>query len=264
MKLLIDLGNSRLKWRWAGRADAAVAAVGHRGQRAADLVSALPEPLAPVAEIRIASVAGPELTVDLAAALRARFGLVPRIAAAAMTAGRLRNGYRDPQQLGVDRWLAMRAALAEDPPIALCIVAAGTAFTLDLLDAGGQHAGGLIVPGLGLMEQALRGGTGNLARLAGADPAPAGDGNGPLGLLVARATGEAMERGAAWALAALAMHHFQRLQAHAPGARLLVTGGDAPRLAPLLPAVADYRPDLVLEGLALDPFPDQPAPALSR
>jgi pantothenate kinase type III len=69
-----------------------------------------------------------------------------------------------------------------------------------------------------------------------------------------------MEQGAAWALAALAMHHFERLQAHAPGARLIVTGGDAPRLAPLLPGLADYRPDLVLEGLTLDPFLDEPAP----
>jgi type III pantothenate kinase len=154
----------------------------------------------------------------------------------------------------------MRAALADDESVARCIVAAGTAFTLDLVDAGGQHAGGLIVPGLGLMGQALRGGTGNLARLAGADPPRVDDDGGPLDSLVARATGEAMEQGAAWALAALAMHHFERLQAHAPGARLIVTGGDAPRLAPLLPGLADYRPDLVLEGLTLDPFLDEPAP----
>jgi type III pantothenate kinase len=262
MKLLIDQGNTRLKWCWAGAGTADASAFEHAGRAAADLVAALPEPSARLEEIRIASVAAPALAAALAAALHARFGLVPRFAVAAPAAGRLRNGYRDPRQLGVDRWLAMRATLADDAPVARCVVAAGTAFTLDLVGADGQHAGGLIVPGIEMMGHALYRGTGNLAELAAADPVGAAGDAGPLQLLVARATGEGISLGSAWALSALVIHHFARLQAHAGGARLFVSGGDARRLMPLLPVAAEYRPHLVLEGLDLDPFFAGPAPGL--
>ncbi len=254
MKLLIDLGNSRLKWCWASAGSAGdPGALDHRGLSGAELAAALPEPSGPVAEIRVASVASPALTAGLTAALAARYGCRPAVAVSAAVAGGLRNGYREPRQLGVDRWLALRGAWAREPQSAACVIAAGTAFTVDLVMPGGEHLGGLIVPGLALMQDALKGATGNLARLAAADPPPmAGE---PAGnLLVGQATGEAMDRGALWALAALAGHHFAVLRERSPGARLLVTGGDAPKLLPLLPASAEHRPHLVLEGLALDPF----------
>jgi type III pantothenate kinase len=168
-------------------------------------------------------------------------------------AGGLRNGYREPRQLGVDRWLALRGACAREPQSAACVIAAGTAFTLDLVLPGGEHLGGLIVPGLSLMQEALKGATGNLARLSAEDPPPVGAESAGSGL-VAQATGEAMVRGALWALASLAAHHLAALRDRVPGARLIVTGGDAPQLLSLLPTSAEHRPHLVLEGLALDPF----------
>lgn len=266
MKLLIDLGNSRLKWRWvSGGVAADPGARDHRGLSAAQLAAALPDPAAPLAEIRIASVASPALTAGFVVALAARYGLMPALATSASTSGGLRNGYRDPRQLGVDRWLALRGAQALAPRSAICVIGAGTAFTLDLLMPGGEHLGGLIVPGISLMQDALKQATGNLARLAAADPPPAA--SGPVaGELVGQATGEAMDRGARWALAALANHHFAALAERYPGARLLATGGDAPQLLPLLPPATEHRPHLVLEGLALDPFAagELPAPAGPR
>ena len=59
----------------------------------------------------------------------------------------LRNGYRDPAQLGVDRWLAMCAAWQQFPG-SLCVVDAGTAVTIDVVAADGAHSGGLILPGV--------------------------------------------------------------------------------------------------------------------
>lgn len=254
MKLLIDLGNSRMKWCWASAGAASdPGAVDHRGLSGAELAAALPDPSGPLDEIRVASVASPALTAALAAGLAARYGCRPAVAMSAAAAGGLRNGYREPRQLGVDRWLALRGAWAREPQSAVCVIAAGTAFTLDLVMPGGEHLGGLIVPGVSLMQDALKGATGNLARLSAQDPPPMA--REPAGSeLVGQATGEAMARGALWALAGLASHHFGVLRERSPGARLVVTGGDAPQLLALLPASAEYRPHLVLEGLALDPF----------
>jgi type III pantothenate kinase len=254
MKLLLDLGNSRVKWCWSSAGFAGdPGACDHRGLSGAQIAAALPDPSGRLDEIRIASVASPGLTDDLSVALAARYGCRPAVAASAAAAGGLRNGYREPRQLGVDRWLALRGACARDPRSAACVIAAGTAFTLDLVMPGGEHLGGLIVPGLSLMQEALKGATGNLARLAAEDPPPAG-GESAGNSLVGQATGEAMARGARWALAALAAHHFSVLRERSPDARLVVTGGDAPQLLPLLPGSAEHRPHLVLEGLALDPF----------
>lgn len=263
MKLLIDVGNSRLKWgidTGAGpRSVGAVARAGRSAEALADSVAAgLGLPAAP-AEVRVASVAGPEATTALAQALARRFGPVVRLARSEAAAAGVTSGYRAPGQLGVDRWLALRAAFRTDARAA-CIVAAGTACTLDLAGPGGAHRGGLIVPGLALMQSALHGGTGDLAARAAADPpAAALPATGALPL-VASATGAAMAAGARWALAALVRHHAAALRAEFPDARLLLTGGDAVALQSLLPADAEYSPDLVLAGLACEPFAGEPGP----
>lgn len=257
MRLLLDLGNSRLKWRCdAGDRAPPSAALPRAGHSADELVAALALPAQPDA-IRLASVAGPGATANLVAALARRFTATVQVARTPAAAPGLRNAYADPEQLGVDRWLALRAACSADARPA-CVVAAGTACTLDLVAPGGDHRGGLIVPGLALMAGALRGGTGDLDRRAAADPpqaAVADPGDAPL---VARATGAAIALGARWALAALVLHHAARFRDEFPETRLLLTGGDASALLPLLPPGVEYRPDLVLEGLACEPFAARP------
>jgi type III pantothenate kinase len=64
------------------------------------------------------------------------------------------NGYANPAQLGADRWAALIGARRRHSGPAL-VVMAGTATTIDVLTAAGQFAGGLILPGLELMRQAL-------------------------------------------------------------------------------------------------------------
>jgi type III pantothenate kinase len=257
MKLLIDLGNSRLKWCWS---DAGTASAGkatpHAGVAPEVVVARLEAPPGRIAEIRVASVAGPAVTAALVAALQARFASTVRSARSAASVPGLRSAYHDPAQLGIDRWLALRA-VAHDGAGAACVVSVGTACTLDLLAPGGEHRGGLIVPGLGLMATALRSATGDLGRLADSDPPAAAAVVGTP--LVARATGAAMKAGAQWALVALVHHHFAAWQVEFPTARLVVTGGDAPALLPLLPGAAEHRPDLVLQGLACEPFTAAPA-----
>ncbi len=68
------------------------------------------------------------------------------------------NAYSKPEKLGVDRWLTLLAAYHfYTTPV--CIVDCGTAITLDVLDQQGMHLGGMIMPGLALMRQSLYMGT---------------------------------------------------------------------------------------------------------
>ena len=77
------------------------------------------------------------------------------------------NGYRDPAQLGADRWHAMIAARQSFPGQPLVVVCAGTATTVDSVDASGRFLGGAIAPGTSLMADSLAHGTAGLPRSAG-------------------------------------------------------------------------------------------------
>ena len=70
----------------------------------------------------------------------------------------MRNAYAEPARLGIDRWAAIIAAYHRFPEGA-CVVDCGTACTFDLVDAGGRHRGGYILPGLSAMEGAVLGET---------------------------------------------------------------------------------------------------------
>ncbi len=78
----------------------------------------------------------------------------------------LLNGYRDPFQLGADRWHALVAACAKFPDQPLVVVSAGTATTVDCVRAEPYAAaiflGGVIAPGFGLMRESLSRGTARL------------------------------------------------------------------------------------------------------
>ena len=78
----------------------------------------------------------------------------------------VRNGYVQTWRLGADRWVAMLGP-GLHPGRALCVVDVGTALTLDLLDADGQHRGGLLVPGPTLMVESLLSNTAGIRRRAG-------------------------------------------------------------------------------------------------
>jgi type III pantothenate kinase len=261
VKLLVDAGNSRVKWAVASGTGIVATGEGRPGDAG---LAGLPALDAAPDEIRLANVAGAAAGTRLAAALAARFGRTPLEARSATTGAGVRNGYTDPAQLGVDRWLAICAAYARYRT-AVCVVDAGTATTVDVVAADGSHQGGLILPGMALMESSLFRGTGDLARLAGGGPAverpgPAG------GLTLGRDTAAAIRVAALQATGSLVLACGERVRRGQPAARLVLTGGAAPALLPAMlslaggePATAavalglEHRPHLVLEGLALDP-----------
>ena len=254
MKLLIDLGNSRLKWAWSSAEG--LLRFGHATHRNRDLSAALAELPSGATlpdEVRVANVAGPAAGAQLAEAVYERFGVRPVFARSRDAAYGLRSGYRVPGQLGIDRWLAMCAAWQKlSRP--LCVVDVGTAITIDAITADGVHSGGLILPGIGLMTAALRQETGDLGRATGPGfPQEMSTIRIQDGFSLGTDTASAIQLGTVRAIAALVADCLARLNGEADGVRLAITGGDGEWLAGLIGAPLAFNPNLVLEGLALEP-----------
>lgn len=233
-RLLIDVGNTRLKWTVAAGdgALAPVQALAHGGDPAA-LIEWLPLPDG-LREAWVANVTGDAAGERLAAALGVRHRLPTHFARPVDRLTGLRLAYEDATRLGVDRWLALLAIWGRERAASV-VASAGTALTFDAVDDRGQHLGGVIAPGLVTAQTAVLGAT----RFAASGPSQ----QFTRGL--GRDTDACVRQGALHACAGL----LDRLAARHPGPRYLI-GGDAETLAPHLDGDWQLRPDLVLEGLA--------------
>lgn len=234
--LLIDLGNSRLKWRLIrgeGREEGAFPLA-----RAEGFLKGL-VCRAPQLSLWLASVAGSRRGQRIAERLlMLPFARAERVVVRPLAAGP-KLGYRDPSELGVDRWLALLAA-REHAPCAIAL--AGTCLTLDALDREGRHWPGWILPGGALLEHAL---TARAPRLRPPRPEER-SAQGPF----PQSTGEAIALGSDNGLVA-AIERFRALLEERWGHRpaLLLSGGDGARLAKALAPPLMLRPELVLDGL---------------
>ncbi|MCS6946323.1 MAG: type III pantothenate kinase [Steroidobacteraceae bacterium] len=246
--LLVDVGNSRIKWcrRRAGRAGAAHS-VEHHGRLGPPLRRALGRAARGAERVVFVSVARPSLTRELQRLLeRAAAGRVQRVRSGAAALG-VRNAYREPWRLGADRWAALLGARRVAPPgRAVLVVNVGTAVTLDLLAADGRHRGGAILPGSGLMQRCLLEGTGGISRRArGRRASRSRDG------WLARDTAAALRSGTALAIAGAIERAVRQVLSF--GSRrplLLLTGGGARSVSRALTLPHRVVPDLVLRGLA--------------
>ncbi len=237
MNLVLDMGNSRCKWALAdaGLAQGGVLVYGENFTRALDhSFGALPRPRNVVA----VCVAATGHLQTLSQWVQSHWGLeLQSIAPHAAQLG-VTNSYKDPARLGADRWAALVAARARLPG-AVCIVDCGTALTIDALDANGVFRGGVILPGLALMRDALLHTQGVRDVL------------GETGTALAQSTADGVAAGTLYGLAG-AIDRILDEQAVLLGAtpQTLITGGDAQPLLALLRHAVQHTPDLVLEGVA--------------
>jgi type III pantothenate kinase len=246
MKLLIDLGNSRLKValpvpgggiRLLG--EARHRAVGVEAALAVALGGGVPRG---VAGALCANVAGEAAGRALREALLAHGLGRLDLLRPDREAGGVRCAYPEPSRLGADRWAALLGARGLTDGACL-IVDAGSALTIDAMAPGGVHLGGWIIPGLHMMLEALESRTGDLRALRQASLGVAA-GEFPAD------SGPAMEEGAIMAAAGAVRVARERLEASCGRApRLLLTGGDAGLLLPALTG-GEHVPELVLQGLA--------------
>ncbi|RKP58762.1 type III pantothenate kinase [Pararobbsia silviterrae] len=166
--LLIDAGNSRVKWAFAETA-APHARTAHAEPNATRTIAsgvfdhgdeaaqrARLASLGRPARAVISNVAGPDAAARIRTLIEQTWpGLDcvwvrPRDRQAGVT-----NGYLDPTELGADRWCGMIGAHAAYPGEHLLIATLGTATTFEAVRADGLFAGGLIAPGWTLMMNAL-------------------------------------------------------------------------------------------------------------
>ena len=249
MVLQIDIGNSRIKWRLMN---------GHKpllagSQATATVLSGKPlvlQGVTSVSKVHIASVANPAVIASLRHQLAERFSVSIKMPQVTAKAGGVTCGYKNPQQLGVDRWLAIVAAYHQFPE-RLLVVDAGTAITLDLVSPEGRHQGGYIMPGWRLMNEALRGGTEAVDVITS---------NASNFLVPGEDSQQAVNKGCLMAAVAA----VEKLASQHP-IRIVVTGGDAEVLLNGLNSTSDslvkelirpkyiltHCPDLVLDGLSI-------------
>jgi type III pantothenate kinase len=150
------------------------------------------------------------------------------------------NAYAEPSQLGSDRWAMLIAArhLTRSPAF---IVSCGTAITVDALDSKGQHLGGLILPGLEMMRNAL---------VAKTERIKLNEQEAKTPVFLASDTKGAVMGGTLYtAVAAIDRISRDVLSELGASTQCFITGGDAFQLLKLLSGKYEHHPHLVLEGL---------------
>ena len=234
--LAIDAGNTRIKWGvhdgrgWAmtGAVETGASGTLHHAWHGASL-----------AQRAIAcNVAGPTVAHDLQTACERR-GIALEIIRSPAREADVTNGYRDPAQLGADRWAALVAAhaLAKENAI---VVNAGTALTIDALAADGRFMGGLIVPGPAMMRSALDKGTAGLRQTQGRFAE------------FPQSTPDAITSGAIQAAVGAILRIAAAMERNgAAPARVVLSGGAAKEIGAHLPLPCAMHENLVLDGLVV-------------
>jgi type III pantothenate kinase len=243
--LLLDVGNTRLKWgtlergRLVRTGNICHEVLKESGFSA--LTSRLPRD---PESILVSNIAGPGFAAKLSSVLGIHCKTEVHFARSERSAFGVRNGYRQPRRMGVDRWAALVGARAELKS-ALCVVDAGTAVTIDALDRDGQHLGGQIIPGLHLMAQALQNNTSGIGVLK---LRPFNPGTGME--LFANGTERAVQAGALSAICGAIDRAIRRMRAAGYRPGIILTGGGASRILKQIDGKTLHRPNLVLQGLA--------------
>jgi type III pantothenate kinase len=241
MILLVDIGNTRLKWATAEATELgtqqAIVRSNVRYEQLAGLVLNGIEP----SRIVVSNVAGEVVELEFTRALKQQTDAPIEYVRSTRSACGITNAYPQPERLGTDRWMSVIAA--HHLVGAACIATFGTAMTIDAVTADGQHLGGIIVPGPQLMVDSLLTNTSDIAaRSLGGQIADD---------LFADNTLGAIHQGALHMCAALVEKAYvtcaQRMDVKPA---LIVSGGAGEQVAQLLTTSFQNVPDLVLRGLA--------------
>lgn len=244
MKLLIDMGNTAIKW--ARLTDAGLQDVGRARHSELSLDALWPQlwrASQPPEAIWAACVAGRAAADHLQALALRQWNLSVTWVRAEPQAYGIRCAYADPGRLGPDRWAALVGARGLVTGN-VCVISAGTAITVDLLDAQGLHLGGLITPGLALMRHSLLSNTAQIQ-------VDAIERDGLEAHWLGQDTNTAVSKGIEHTLRGFIQQALTRLDQQWPqGYQLIMTGGDSAFLRSSLPEPTRFEPHLVLLGLA--------------
>jgi len=238
MNILIDIGNTRVKWciEKNNQLDHGQAI----NYKEVEFITVLEQAWLHIdtpQKLAISSVSSTHIVHKICElALRQWAGIEIMLAKSTAQSANVNNAYDQPEKLGVDRWLAL-IALQYYYPGNSCVVDCGTAITIDGLNEDGQHLGGLISPGIQLMRQSLIQGTEALGCF-----------EADFSCDLANSTAKAINSGILLAAAGLiekAINDLLVVQT------IVLTGGDAKLLANNIQLSAIIEEDFVLKGLSL-------------
>jgi type III pantothenate kinase len=237
--LTVDIGNSGIKWGiWQEDqlvlAENGVYEKSHMKEALDEIFAGAPNQ----DTVWVSCVASDKIEQALSEWMKNKWSIQPFFLRTRAELGGVQNMYPDPSEHGVDRWAALLGAkkLYDDP---VCIIDVGTAVTVDLMDAGGIHRGGRIMPGLDMMRDSL---------LQNAEGITETDGECP-GFAIT--TADAVTSGTLHMLQAglveVCVSARERL---GENIKIIITGGMAEKMLPLLdiPEMR-HEPHLVLHGL---------------
>jgi len=238
MILAIDSGNSFFKWGlkkdaiWLTKGEVSNKEIYHLF----NTFKKLPSPL----HIIISHVAANLLQDELEEAILSIWAVKPHWIKARVFQCGVLNCYRNPEQLGSDRWAALVAAWNFNQR-ACIVVNVGTAVTIDALSDSGEFLGGVIMPGINLMRESLQSGTKIRTLLTGTfQDFP-------------QSTDDAVHTGLVHSVLGAIEHFYYRVstQLNEPALKCFISGGGSSELKPFIEIPFQVIDNLVLEGLII-------------
>jgi type III pantothenate kinase len=240
VKLLVDIGNSDIKWapyRQALEPGGVIRLAPSPGESLKPVWGKLEKPQG----VYVSNVAGDAVAEEITRYCLDNWSVEPVFLTVSRECNGLVNAYADAGQLGIDRWLAMVAAWSHCQT-GVCVVDCGSAVTLDIVQAGGRHLGGYLLPGAWLMQEALITNTAGIRVRSGP----------PSGSEPGVSTETCLRNGTYLAVAALIDRVvYDCRRRYGDDFPCLVTGGGADLVMDMLSVSFDHDPDLVLKGVAI-------------
>ena len=236
--LLIDIGNTRIKWAYAEAEHWLAEGVTGINEWISlkQAFASLPQPN----KILISNVAGAEAARQ-AREVCATWNCPVEFISACARQGGVKNSYEHPATLGSDRWASLIAAWHLERSACL-VVSCGTATTIDALSVNGEFLGGLILPGIDMLQRSLTSGTAqlemNVENHIGRDLQK-----------FPRNTSDAIFSGAIQATTGAILRQYELLGM--PNARCLLNGGASDSVQPYLTLPLLRVENLVLKGLQI-------------
>ncbi len=240
--LIIDFGNTRLKWaQWNDNQLGPENAIEYGCYSLQQLWNQCWGNLTHPQRVIVVSVAEQRANRSLSAWCDETWGIPAEFLHSSAWACGVSNGYQNPSRLGVDRWAALIAVQQRFPGQTVCIADCGTAVTIDALDGNGQHLGGVILPGLNAMRASLQSSTAGINLQESPPISESGD--------FGRDTESAITLGCLCAITGAMAQTAGKLGKTAESEVIcIITGGNAEQLFSCLDGKWQHRPKLVLEG----------------